>query len=152
VAGPRVGERAPEFSLPATTGTVALRELIAEGAVLLVFYPGDDTPVCTAQLCDYRDHLATFSELGVRVVAINSQSLESHREFARKHRLPFPLASDPDRAVCRAYGAAGLLGLTKRALVLVDRAGVVRYARTDLPIFRRSAEELRDAISGLDLA
>ena len=147
-----VGDRAPDFSLEATTGKVSLEALLRDGPALLVFYPGDDTPVCTRQLCDYRDNLRVFSDLGVSVVAINPQSLDSHRAFAGKHDLPFPLASDPDRRVCRAYGATGLLGMTKRALVLVGRDATVRWTRSDLPIFRRTAEELREVISGLDLA
>ncbi len=148
----QIGEQAPDFSLEATTGTVRLADCLREGAVLLVFYPGDDTPVCTAQLCDYRDSLQAFAGLGVQVLAINPQSLESHRKFAEKHTLPFPVASDPDRHVCRDYDAVGLLGMTRRALVLVGRDGTIKYRRTDLPIFRRTAEELREAFSKLDLA
>jgi peroxiredoxin len=117
--------------------------------VLLVFYPGDDTPVCTRQLCDYRDNLKIFSELGVDVLAINSQSLDSHERFAKRQALPFPLLSDADKTVCRSYGAVGLLGITKRVLVLIDRDGRIRWRCTDLPIFRRSAEEIREVISDL---
>jgi peroxiredoxin len=119
--------------------------------VLLVFYPGDDTPVCTKQLCDDRDHLADFATLGVDVLALNPQPLASHRRFATKHGLPFPLLSDTDGSVCRRYGAVGLFGTTKRALVLVGRDGRVLWRHTDLPIFRRSAEELRAKLSELGL-
>ncbi len=148
---PDVGDRAPDFTLPATTGNVSLQERLATSAVLLVFYPGDETAVCTKQLCDYRDNLAVFSDLGVDVLAVNPQSLESHERFAKKHQLPFPLLSDADKEVCRAYGALGLLGMAKRALVLVGRDGTIRWRRTDLPVFRRSADELREVITGLDL-
>ena len=148
---PAVGETAPHFALPSTEGPIDLAERLASRAVLQVFYPGDDTPVCTRQLCDYRDHLADFADLGVDVLAINSQDLGSHERFAKKHALPFPLLSDPDRAVCRAYGAAGLLGMTRRALVLIGRDGRVRWRRTDLPIFRRTADELREVIAKPDL-
>lgn len=148
-SAPDVGDTAPDFRLPGTTGEVALSDRLARGDVLLVFYPGDETPVCTKQLCDYRDNLAVFQDLGVDVVAINPQSLDSHRRFAEKHDLPFPLLSDPDKSVCRSYGALGLLGTAKRALVLVGRDGRIRWRRTDLPVFRRSAEELREVISGL---
>lgn len=120
-----------------------------EQSVLLVFYPGDDTPVCTKQLCDYRDHLGVFDGLGVDVLAINTQSLESHQRFAEKHGLSFPLLSDESRQVCREYGALGLLGMTKRALVLVGNDQVVRYSRVDLPIFHRSAAELKAVIESL---
>jgi len=150
-SGPGPGERAPDFTLESTEGPIRLSERLEKSAVLLVFYPGDDTPVCTRQLCDYRDNLDVFRGLGVDVLAVNPQPLASHRSFAAKHDLPFPLCSDPDKTVCKAYGATGLLGMTKRALFLVDRQGVVRYRQVDLPIFRRTAEELREALAGLDL-
>ena len=146
-----VGDVAPDFTLQGTTGALSLSDRLGRGAVLLVFYPGDDTPVCTRQLCDYRDHLGEFAELGVEVLAINPQGLESHEAFAKKHGLPFPLLSDPERRVCKAYGAVGLLGMTKRALVLIDRSGRVRWQHVDLPVFRRSAEELRRVIAELGL-
>lgn len=150
-SGPDVGDPAPDFTLASTEGAIHLAERLARGAVLLVFYPGDDTPVCTRQLCDYRDNLAAFRDLGVDVIAVNPQSLDSHRSFAEKHDLPFPLCADEDRAVCRAYGATGLLGMTRRALFLVDREGRVRYRQVDLPVFRRKADELREVIAGLGL-
>ncbi len=150
MAGPDVGARAPDFTLDSTQGKITLSERLAKGRVLLVFYPGDDTPVCTKQLCDYRDHLEAFADLGVDVIALNAQSLSSHEKFAAKHDLPFPLCADPDRSVCKAYGAAGLLGMTRRALVLIGRDGQVLWRRTDLPIFHRSADELREVIAELD--
>lgn len=147
---PAAGDTAPDFTLPSTEGDVTLSERCRDRSVLLVFYPGDDTPVCTRQLCDYRDHLEDFAELGVDVLAINPQSLASHVRFAEKHRLPFPLLSDADKRVCRAYGALGLLGTAKRALVLVGPGRRVRYSRSDLPIFHRSASELEELIAELD--
>jgi peroxiredoxin len=148
-SNPSVGDRAPEFELPSTEGTIALADRLAERSVLLVFYPGDDTPVCTKQLCDYRDHLDVFSNLDVDVLGINPQSLKSHRRFAKKHALPFPLLSDADKSVCRAYGAIGLLGMTKRALVLIGRDGRIRWQRTDLPIFHQSASDLEAQLGEL---
>jgi len=146
-----VGDRAPDFTLPSTEGAITLSERLKTRAVLLVFYPGDDTPVCTKQLCDYRDHLSQFGDLGVDVLALNPQSLESHERFAKKHGLSFPLLSDVDRSVCRDYDAVGLLGMTKRALVLIGKDGAIRWRRSDLPIFRRTAEQLREVISELEL-
>ena len=145
----RVGDLAPEFSLPSTQGEISLSQRCSEQSVLLVFYPGDDTPVCTKQLCDYRDHLGVFEGLGVDVLAINTQSLESHQQFAEKHALSFPLLSDETQRVCREYGALGLFGMTKRALVLVGNDQRIRYSRVDLPIFHRSAAELKAVIENL---
>lgn len=152
MAAPEVGERAPDFALDSTQGKISLSERLARGRVLLVFYPGDDTPVCTKQLCDYRDHLGAFAELDVDVIAVNGQSLASHERFAERHGLGFPLCSDPDRSVCKTYGASGLFGMTKRALVLVGRDGRVLWRRTDLPIFHRSADELREVIAEIDVS
>lgn len=146
-----VGDPAPDFTLPSTQGTVTLSDRWRERAVLLVFYPGDDTPVCTKQLCDYRDNLSVFGDLGVDVLAVNPQRLKSHEKFATKYDLPFPLVSDEDREMCRAYDAVGLLGMTKRALVLVGRDGRIKWQRSDLPVFRRTAEELHEVIGKLEL-
>ena len=149
MATPDIGDSAPDFSLDSTQGEITLAERLAKRSVLLVFYPGDDTPVCSKQLCDYRDNLSSFENLGVDVLGINPQSLASHEKFAKKHDLSFPLLSDPDKSVCRQYGAVGLLGMTKRMLVLIGSDGKVRWNRTDLPIFHRSAAELEEVISGL---
>ena len=153
MAGLTVGDEAPDFTLPSTQGEVTLSERLgSEGGdrnVLLVFYPGDDTPVCTRQLCDYRDNLSAFELLGVDVLGINPQDLASHERFAEKHGLSFPLLSDADKRVCREYGALSLFGMAKRALVLVGPNRRVRWSRVDFPIFHRSAAELEDVISGL---
>jgi peroxiredoxin len=151
MSAPEVGALAPDFTLPGTQGEVTLSERLKRRAVLLVFYPGDDTPVCTRQLCDYSDNLKEFESLGVDVLALNPQSLASHQRFASKQNLSFPLLSDADAKVCRSYGAIGLLGMTKRALVLIGRDGRIRWRHTDLPIFRRSAEELRSKLIELRL-
>ena len=149
---PAAGDAAPDFTLPSTQGEITLSDRCRDRSVLLVFYPGDDTPVCTKQLCDYRDHLGAFEDLGVDVLGINPQSLDSHRRFAEKHALSFPLLADEDKQVCRDYGALGLLGMAKPALVLVGPDQRVRYSRVDLPIFHRSALELEEVIEGLALS
>ena len=146
---PAEGQQAPDFTLPSTEGEITLLERCKDRSVLLVFYPGDDTPVCTKQLCDYRDHLGVFEDLGVDVLGINPQSLASHRKFASKRGLTFPLLADEDKSVCRAYGALNLMGMAKRALVLVGPDGRVRYSRVELPIFHRSAAELEEVIERL---
>lgn len=148
---PGVGDKAPDFTLPSTRGPVTLSKTLGTGAVLLVFYPGDDTAVCTKQLCNYRDNLDVFGDLGVQVIAINPQSEESHRRFADKHSLPFPVVADADKAVCKRYGALNLLGMAKRALVLVGRDGRIKWRRTDFPIFHQSAADVKAALAGVAL-
>lgn len=145
-----VNDKAPDFSLEGDDGKLyRLSEHLGE-RVLLVFYPGDNTPVCTRQLCEYRDGIESFADLGVSVVGISSDDLESHRDFRSKHDLPFVLLSDQDLDVAKLYGCKGALGM-KRAVFLVDEKGFIRYAHIEaLALFRRRAEELLEAIRELD--
>ncbi len=141
---------APDFSLPGDNGEDFRLSEHAGERVLLVFYPGDNTPVCTRQLCEYRDGIEAFAGLGVTVVGISSDDLDSHRAFRAKHDLPFVLLSDPDLKVAKLYGSKGVLGM-KRAVFLVDEKGNIRYEHVEaLALFRRRAEELLDAIRALD--
>ena len=151
MAVPDVGATAPDFTLPSTRGEITLSKALQKGAVLLVFYPGDDTPVCTKQLCNYRDNLGVFSDLGVQVIAINPQSQDSHRKFSDKHQFPFPVVSDADKAVCNQYGAINFLGMAKRALVLVGRDGKIKWRKTDFPIFHQTTADIKSAVAGLEL-
>ena len=145
-----LNDKAPGFSLQSDSGDDYCLSDHAGERVLLVFYPGDDTPVCTRQLCEYRDGIEAFADLGVSVVGISSDDLESHRRFRSKHDLPFVLLSDPDLEVARLYGCKGAFGM-KRAVFLVDEQGIVRYAHIEaLALFRRRAEELLEAIKALD--
>ena len=146
----RNGDKAPDFELPNDLGGHFRLSEHAGERVLLVFYPGDNTPVCTAQLCDYRDGIEEFASLGVKVVGISQDDLDSHRKFRDKHQLPFELLSDTDYTVARLYGCKGALGM-KRAVFLVDEAGIVRHEHVEtLALFRRSAEELLQVIAELD--
>lgn len=145
-----VNDRAPGFCLPSDSdGEYCLSDHAGE-RVLLVFYPGDNTPVCTRQLCEYRDGIELFADLGVAVVGISSDDLESHRRFRSKYDLPFALLSDPDLEVAKLYRCKGRFGM-KRAVFLIDEAGIVRYAHIEaLALFRRRADELIEAIRALD--
>ncbi|MDZ7791035.1 MAG: peroxiredoxin [Xanthomonadales bacterium] len=146
----RIGDSAPDFSLPDQDDRVfTLSEQIGK-RLLLVFYPGDDTPVCTRQLCDYRDGIEQFSGLDVEVVGISGDDADSHRRFRDKHDLPFTLLSDSDLTVAGHYGCKGLLGM-KRGVFLVDEGGTVRYAHVEsVAVFRRSRDELLEVISKLE--
>jgi peroxiredoxin Q/BCP len=145
----KVNDKAPQFVLEDDQGqTFSLAEQ-AGHRVLLVFYPGDNTPVCTRQLCDYRDGVEAFAGLGVEVVGISNDSAESHRRFREKYDLPFTLLTDPDLAVAGLYDSKGVLGM-KRSVFLVDEAGVIRYLHVEsLALFRRKREELLDVIRSL---
>ena len=143
------GQQAPDFELSDQDGNrYALSERQGR-RLLLVFYPGDDTPVCTAQLCDYRDGMDAFTDLGVDVVGISADDADSHRAFRDKHDLPFPLLTDPDLAVAQAYGCKGLMGM-KRGVFLLDETHRVRYRHVEsVAVFRRKRKELIEAIRAL---
>jgi len=146
----KLNDSAPDFELQSDNGEYFRLSDHAGERLLLVFYPGDNTPVCTAQLCEYRDGIESFANLGVTVVGISSDDLESHQNFRAKHDLPFVLLSDPDLEVAKLYGCKGALGM-KRAVYLIDEQGLVRYAHIEaLALFRRKAGELLDVIRGLD--
>ena len=128
MSGLSVGEAAPDFTLPGTGGrSYSLRDYRGK-PVVLVFYPGDDTPVCTKQLNAYNDGLSQFSELGAQVLAISAQDVDSHDRFSTKHGgFEFPLLADTDKAVAAQYGTLGPIGFPRRSVFIVDGAGVVRY-------------------------
>jgi peroxiredoxin len=144
-----VNDAAPMFRLPDSEGKTFDLADQAGRKTLLVFYPGDDTPVCTRQLCDYRDGIEAFEGLGVDVVGISNDNAESHRKFSQKHDLPFTLLTDADLSVAEMYDSKGVLGM-KRSVFLVDEEGVVRYRHIEsLPVFRRKREELLEVIRKL---
>lgn len=142
-------QRAPDFTLTDADGqSFSLSAHLGE-RLLLVFYPGDDTPVCTRQLCDYRDGIEQFADLGVRVVGISADDAASHRAFRDKYQLPFVLLSDPDLSVAEQYGCKGLIGM-KRGVFLLDETHTIRYRHVEaVAVFRRKRDELLKAIESL---
>ncbi|MFW5816381.1 MAG: peroxiredoxin [Wenzhouxiangella sp.] len=145
----QTGDSAPDFDLPDHDGASFRLSDHRGQRLLLVFYPGDDTPVCTAQLRDYREGLATFAGLGVEVIGISPDDPDSHRAFRQKHDLPFRLLSDTKLEVARKYGCKALIGM-KRGVFLLDEDHRVRYQHVEsLAVFRRRREELIEAIRQL---
>jgi peroxiredoxin Q/BCP len=127
MAGPQVGERAPDFTLPGTGDkTYSLADYKGKKVVLAI-YPGDNTLVCTKQLCTYRDEFPTFEGLDAVVLGISPQDVDSHEKFAAKHGFTFPLLADTDKSVIKAYGALGPIGFVKRSIFMIDGEGIVRY-------------------------
>lgn len=129
----RVGERAPDFSLDGVDGATGQRARYSLSQSdarpqVLVFYPADETPVCTRQLISYTDGISQLSRLRARVLALSPQSLDSHAAFAARHGgFAFPLLSDTDAAVGRSYGILGLLDLYRRSIFVLDADRRVRY-------------------------
>lgn len=148
------GDLAPDFTLPGVSGAgtdeQSEREhTLAEyrGApVVLVFYPGDNTPVCTRQLTAYTGDISEFEALGAQVLAISPQTVESHTAFSCKQgTFAFPLLADVDKAVGKSYGIVGFGGLYRRSVFVVDAGGTVTYAHRALvgATFRPTAELVR---------
>jgi peroxiredoxin Q/BCP len=143
-----VGDQAPDFSLPGTGNQNYSLSAFKGKIVVLVFYPGDNTPVCTKQLVCYNNELVQFSELDAQVLAVSGQDLESHEKFAAQHGFQFPLLVDTEKAVARAYGTLGPLGIPRRSIFVIDASGVVRYVhRALVGVTFRPVDELIGAIS-----
>jgi thioredoxin-dependent peroxiredoxin len=149
---PRVGEQAPDFELQGTDGPFKLSQHRGERVVLL-FYPGDNTMVCTKQFCSYRDRAEDFAALDATVVGISSQSVASHAGFIGKHSLTVPLLADEDRAVAKAYGATRPGLGTARAVIVIDEQGIVRHRHDHLlGLDYQSVDDLKAALDALPSA
>ncbi|HYP26643.1 MAG TPA: peroxiredoxin family protein [Blastocatellia bacterium] len=144
--GARVGQLAPDFELQDGDGkTWRLSDHLGK-VVALVFYPRDETPVCTKQMCSMRDRWADYESTGAEVVAISVASVESHRRFSEHHDLPQRLLADEKGKVTGLYEVRSLLGGSQRAVIVIDPAGVIRYRKSVIPIFRPGDDEVIQAI------
>jgi peroxiredoxin Q/BCP len=146
---PDVGDPAPDFELEGTDGAFRLSDHRGQRVVLL-FYPGDNTAVCTRQFCSYRDAGEDFDSLEATVVGISSQSVDSHLGFSAKHGLNVPLLADEGGAVAKRYDAHAPLVGTRRAVVIVDEEGVVSYRHDHrMGLDYQSVDDLRAALDSL---
>lgn len=142
-----VGDAAPEFTLQGSGGANYALSSFRGSPVVLVFYPADDSPVCTRQLNSYNNELDAFNSVGAQVLAVSSQDVESHDGFAARHGLRFPLLADTDKAVAEAYGTVGPLGFPRRSVFVIDANGVITYAhRAIAGLTFRPVEELVAAV------
>lgn len=139
---PGPGDPAPDFVLAGTGGRDYALADERGSAVVLVFYPADNTPVCTRQLVSYTADLADFADLGAQLLALSPQDVTSHEAFTVEFDLGFPLLADTNRAVGEAYGVLGPLGFYRRSVFVVDAQGIIRYAHRAVGgfSFRRSDE------------
>jgi thioredoxin-dependent peroxiredoxin len=146
---PQVGEIAPDFELEGTEGRFRLSDHRGERVVLL-FYPGDFTPVCTRQFCSYAERGDEMAALDATVVGISGQPLERHREFREMHAIPIPLLADIDRKVAHAYGVTQPLLGTRRAVFIVDEQGIVAFRHVHtLGLDYLTVDDLEAALSEL---
>jgi peroxiredoxin Q/BCP len=142
-----IGDAAPGFELEASGGRVDRLEDHRGRWVILAFYPGDFTPVCTRQFCSYRDGADRLDELDADVIGISPQSVASHERFAAEHHLTVPLLADPEHTTARAYGIVAPGGLVRRSIFIVDPEGIVRYRHVALLGLRyRDVERLGEAL------
>jgi thioredoxin-dependent peroxiredoxin len=127
--GVKVGDRAPDFTLPSLTGEpVSLESFFGKKNIVLYFYPKDNTAGCTAEACSFRDSYEVFQEAGAEVIGISSDSEASHQQFASKYKLPFILLSDLGGVVRKFYGVPSTLGLLPgRVTYIIDNQGIVRH-------------------------
>ncbi len=125
----QVGKTAPPFTLRSLTGEeISLSDFIGKKPVVVYFYPKDDTRICTAQACSFRDNYEDFKKAGAEVIGISSDSSDSHQQFASKYKLPFILLSDEDGKIRKLYGVPTTLGLIPgRVTYIIDKAGIVRH-------------------------
>lgn len=151
MSGVRVGDLAPDFTLPDQRGIpVRLGDLFGKKHVVLYFYPKDATPGCTAEARAFRDAYDAFTAADTEVVGVSSDSVRSHQRFAAKHELPFMLLSDRDGAVRRLYGVERTLGiLPGRVTYVIDRDGIVRHVYSSQLAATRHVREARHALKGL---
>ena len=150
---PAVGDEAPDFELEGTDGTFKLSDHRGE-RVMLLFYPGDETSVCTKQFCEYRDNAQAFGSLGVTAVGISGKDVDSKRQFADRNDLTVPLLADEDFAVSKAYDAySGLVKMPKRAVIIVDEQGKVAHRHDHaLGLDFQTVADLKDTLDSLPTA
>lgn len=160
-----VGDKAPDFELPGTGGKTYRLAHYGGRNLILAFYPGDATTVCTKQFCNYRDHGDRLDALDAAVLGISPQSVDSHEHWVKEQELNVPLLADEDLAVARRYGVTGWLGplarltelketpggrYVQRAIFVIDGDGVVRHktvSRTGSSY--ESVEDLEQAVAAL---
>jgi peroxiredoxin Q/BCP len=145
------GEHAPDFELSNATGApVKLSDYAGKKCVVLYFYPKDDTPGCTVEACGFRDAYEVFAEAGAEVIGVSSDSVSSHDAFAKKHRLPMTLLSDPGGRVRDKYGVKSTLGLFPgRVTYVIDKEGVVRHAFSSQLRFSKHVDEALEVVKRL---
>ena len=144
-----VGDQAPDFELDGTEGRFRLSDHRGERVVLL-FYPGDFTPVCTKQFCSYAERAEDMSSLGATVVGISAQDVDSHTKFVNENGIPVQLLADTDKSVAKSYGASAPVVGTRRAVVIVDEAGRIAYKHVHtLGLDFQTVDEIRDALATL---
>ena len=146
--GPQVGDAAPNFRLNDGDGNAWSLNGNRGKVVALLFYPGDETPICTRQMCSVRDRWEDYAATGAEVVGISTDSVESHKKFSEHHNLPLRLLSDGNGEVAKQFGAQSLIpGKVARSVFVIDAAGIIRHRDVrPLGLFRPKDDAVIEAI------
>jgi thioredoxin-dependent peroxiredoxin len=146
--GIHVGEEAPDFTLRDERGQEWHLSEKRGQVVVMLFYPGDETPVCTKQMCSLRDRWADYRETGAEVVGVSTDSVESHQKFSQNHELPLRLLADTDGQVTGLYGVRSWIpGRSARAVIVIDALGIIRHRQVQpLSLFRPKDNQVLEAI------
>jgi len=145
-AGSRVGDLAPEFELKDQDGKPWRLSDHRGKVVAFVFYPKDETAVCTKQMCGMRDNWRDYQATGAEVVGVSVGSVQSHKKFAEHYSLPQTLLADERGEMTALYNVRSMLGGSQRAVIVIDAEGVIRYRKSVVPIFRPTDDEVINAI------
>lgn len=148
----QIGDSVPEFSLPDQSGkTFRIQSLLGKKNLVIYFYPKDETPGCTAEACAFRDEYEDFKELGAEVIGISSDSVDSHKNFAKKRELPFILLSDEKNEVQKKFGVPkSLFGLMPgRVTYIVDKKGKIQHVFSSQIMAKKHVEEAKKVLKGL---
>lgn len=150
--GIKVGDKAPDFSLPAQDGsTVSLKDFAGKKAVVLYFYPKDNTPICTKEACSFRDEYDVFTKKNAEVIGVSSDSVDSHKEFATQQHLQFKLLSDKDGELRKAFGVPKTAKLMPgRVTYVIDKAGVVRLVFNSQLDSKKHVDEALAVLAEID--
>jgi thioredoxin-dependent peroxiredoxin len=146
--GIQVDQQAPDFILKDEQGEDWRLSEKRGQVVVMLFYPGDETPVCTRQMCSVRDRWSDYTETGAEIVGISTDTVESHQKFSRNHELPFRLLADPESKVTSLYGVRSWIpGRSARAVIVIDSRGIVRHRQVQpLSLFRPKDNQVIEAI------
>jgi peroxiredoxin Q/BCP len=147
--GTATGQVAPDFELKDSNNETWRLSNHRGKVVALVFYPRDETPVCTKQMCSMRDRWTDYQTTGAEVVAISVGTVESHKQFAEHHGLPQRLLADEEGKVAKLFNVKSMLGGSQRAVIVIDPQGIIRYRKSVFPFFRPSDDEVLSAIRDL---
>ena len=142
----KMGDRAPDFTLQSSTGeNVSLSQFLGKKNVVLFFYPRDEGPTCCKEAEAFRDNYEAFKEKNAEVIGISAQSLESHKNFAKHHKLPYILLTD-DNMVRKLYGVSPTLGVPGRVTLVIDKEGIVKHIFVSQLHFNKHAKEALQAL------